>query len=288
MGLDVTTQALDPGQQAMQQHLYGQANPLMQYGPGNVAQGFDFNNQNAMQQLRGLSNRQEIFGNAALRRGNQSYYDQRQVGKQAMQAYQGAGHAANVGMMGLGLFANQNNPYLNQQIGGLAQDFGQLYQEQILPGIQSGFSGGGQRGSSRQGIAEALSGQRVAQEFGQAATNMRSSAYAQQLQAAGQLAQLGTAGAQGYLGMAGDIYGQQAQYQYGTGLQALNQSQQASLGQGSLANQYASTAMRPFEIGAGIVGSPSVLTQGLGLDYSQSTSSSTSKGSASSAKIGIG
>lgn len=193
----------------------------------------------------------------------------RQVGTTAQQYGQNLRAQGARGRNMLQGFASRNNPYVNSQIHGLAQDFGQMYREQILPGIGNQAQMAGQRGSSRQGIAEALGAQRVGQEFGQAATNLRANAYQQQQQAAGQLAGLGQQGS----------------------MQAFGLANQARGMQGSMANQFAQTglqgAAQPFMIGSQVIGAPSVLSQSLGLDYAQQQSSSSGSGSGGSLSMGF-
>lgn len=225
-------------------------------------------------------NQQQLLGrynNQAGSMGQTPWMDQQrnqtlgglyQGANQANQYGQQMAGASQYGMGQLAQFAQQGNPYLQQQIAGLAQDAGQFYNEQILPGIGNQAQLAGQRGSSRQGIAEALGAQRVGQEFMQSANQLRSNAYGQQQQAAGQLAALGQQGA-------GQMYGL---------------AQQGYANQGQLANQYAQTGYMgqqlPFQIGQSIIGSPQVLSQSFGMDYSEQQSQS--KGSGQSLNLGYG
>jgi len=240
---------LDPRQQAAQQQLQNQ------YFGGNERffnRAFmPFNNAG-----RGMLNR----GEAGVLRGGQEAFDQSQQYGQYGQA------GANM----LGQYANPNNPYVQQQIGQLGQNIGQNLQRNILPGINQGFAGAQQRGSSRHGIAQGLALQGAQQQFQEGATGLYSNAYNQGQQAANQLAQ----------------YGQQGQYGQG----ALAQQNYGTLGQLGAANaqigqnQYMAQ-FQPFQIGQQIVGAPSLLSnsygydnsQAFGLDQSQSQSTSKSK-----------
>lgn len=154
--------------------------------------------------------------------------------------------AAQYGTGQLGQFASGQNPYLNAQVGQLGEDVGRQFREQILPGIGGQFQGAGQRGSSRQGVAEGLAAQGALDQFTRGATNLRAGAYGQQIDAAGQLAGLGVQGAN-------QLYGQQ---------QAGFANTQQGLG------DIRAQQLRPFEIGASIFGDPTALS------FAQSTSES--------------
>jgi hypothetical protein len=166
-------------------------------------------------------------------------------------------------------FAQQGNPYLEAQISGLQQDAGRMFREELLPGIGSGASMAGQRGSSRQGIAEGLAAGRTADAFLQGANDLRFQTYGQQQQAAGQL--MGMQGlANQAQGMAGNMYGSY----------------------GALANQNAQTGMQsqmmPFQIGASIIGQPATLQSSLSEDFATAQSKSKGKGGSSSLNLGFG
>ena len=83
------------------------------------------------------------------------------------------------------------NPYISQQIAGLGQDMGNMFQNQILPGIQSSAGIAGQFGGSRQGVAAGLAGQDLMSQFSRAATDIRSNAYNNTMQMLPQLYDLG-------------------------------------------------------------------------------------------------
>lgn len=232
---------LDPNQAAAQQQLQGQffnQAPTM----GNVP-GFGYMQNNAMQGIQGVANRSMGYGQQLRQQGNQ-------------------------GRMLMNQFAQQGNPFLQNQIANLAQGYGQLFNEQILPGIGGDAALAGARGSSRQGIAEALGAQRVGQEFFGAAGNLAANAYALQQQAADRLMTTGQQGAQNMYAQAAQARGLQSQMGIGGGQFALQQQ-----------------AM-PFQIGAQVVGAPSVLstTQAENVSYGYSKS----KGKSSNQSIGIG
>lgn len=229
---------LDPYQQAAQQQLIGQFMGNMGAGLGG---GFQ----------------QNRHTNVGLREN----------AWQAAQAGRQMGALGQFGMNQLQQFSQMNNPYINQQIGGLAQDAGRLFSEQILPGIGSGFQAAGQRGSSRQGIAEGLAAQGVQDSFAREAGNLRANAYGMQQQAAGQLSQLGQQGLFGGYQAMGNLAGQ--------------------LGQN--AALYQQMQMNPFIIGSQVIGAPTVLQSSFGEDFgfNQSQSRSRSKGSSSNANFGF-
>ena len=195
-------------------------------------------------------------------------------------------------MGNLGQFAQQNNPYLNSQIQQFGADIGRNLRENILPGLGSNAQMAGQRGGSRQGIAEGLAAQGAQRQFAQGATNMRSQAYGQQQQAAQALAGLSnqTMGQFAGLQQAG-----QAQLA-GMGLQGAQQLsalQQAGYGQAlnampQIANAQLQAQLQPFQIGASVVGAPSVLSQSSSFGLGMETARSTSTGSSSSAGLSMG
>ena len=245
---------LDPRQAAAQQQLQDQY-----FG----TQFHRFNNAG-----RGMLNRAEegVLQGGANAQGNAGMYGQ----------YGQAG--ANM----LGQYANPgNNPYLQQQIGQLGTNIGQNLQRNILPGINQGFAGAQQRGSSRHGIAQGLALQGAQQQFQEGATGLYSNAYNQGQQAANQLAQ----------------YGQQGKYQQG----ALAQQNYNTLGQlgatnAQIGQNQFNAQFTPFQIGQQVIGAPSLLSnsygydnsQAFGFDQSQSTSSSKSKGKGSSLDLSYG
>ena len=193
------------------------------------------------------------------------------------------------GINDLRQFADGSNPFLQQQVDQFGQDINDQYgvMQQRLGGQAAAA---GQRGSSRQGIAEANSLGEYLGQYQRGVTNMRSNAYNQQQAAAGQVAGLE---AQNY-GTQGQMYGagqQAAASRYSTLANTL-QAQEAQrlqglqLGMEGLEQQQ-NMQFNPFQIGAGIVGAPSILSQSSGFDWgqSQSTSSSKSKGKAAGGEV---
>ena len=138
------------------------------------------------------------------------------------------------GLQGLNQFANQANPFAQQQISQLGQNLGDMFRQQIMPGIGGDFQNAGQRGSSRQGIAEGLAAQGISQQFQQGSTALQNNAYNQAVNSAGQVAQLGINGA-----------GQQAQIAQG----AQGQLMSSQLG-GAQAGANASAALQGATVSA--------------------------------------
>lgn len=241
LGVQGSQSYLDPQQQANQQQLIG-----------------DFQGQNFGLGLNNFLNRSNSYNNALA-------YQGRQLAPQA-QLY---GNAANAGMSALSQYATGQNPYLEQQIAGLQADAGRFYNESVLPGITSQFASGGQRGSSRAGVAAAQAAGRVGEQFAQEAMNLRSSAYGMGQQAAGQLAGLGQQGQLGSNQLLAQIYGQGQQM-------AGNQFDQQQL-----------AALRPFQIGAQVYGAPSVLSNSFGIDQAYGLATSKGKNSSSGLNIGL-
>ena len=251
---------LDPYQQQAQMQFQNAFNPYMGWG----------GQQNAMM------NQQAQNQQGAYQQSRGSLAGFRQFGAGSINNFR---QDLNQGTNALAQFAQQNNPFLQQQIGQLGQNIGQQYREQILPGIGSGAQMAGQRGSSRQGVAEGIAARGAMQAFSEGATGLQNNAYNQQLNAAQALSGIGmqgTLGASGQnlqaLGMQGALMGQQQDYL-------------GNVWQQQLANQFT-----PFQIGASIYGAPSVLNFGMGYgyDYGQSSSTSSSKGRSSSLDLGIG
>ena len=253
MGEDyqLTGSYLDPVQQQQQLAFQGQfADRLM--GPGGPGIG----QQN--QQLRRWTGNDRRRLNAFSGQTDARMRDFRQ------DYNQGAG--------ALNMFAQQNNPYLQAQIGQLGQNIGQQFREQILPGIGSQATLAGQRGSSRQGVAEGIASRGAMQAFAQGATGLQNNAYNQQLAAAQSLGQMGLAGQQ--------FSGQQT-----LGAQQLR----GQLSNDSFARQASNTFM-PFQIGSSVFGAPQALNFGMGYgyDYGQSQSSSKGKGKSAGLDVGFG
>jgi hypothetical protein len=250
-GVNVGQTYLDQYQQQGQNRLQDRFFAQGQMANLGRTTGLEANRQNTMQGLQRQGNIAQNYGQRLMNQGNR-------------------------GQQMLGGYARQNNPYLQRQINGLAQDYGQMFNEQILPGIGSNAQNAGQRGGSRQGIAEALGAQRVAQEFGQQAGQMRMNAYGQQQQAATDLMNAGMQGAASMYGL----------------------SNQSNMMQGQLANEFAGTQLQasaqPFTIGSSVIGAPSVLSQQYGMDMgygynlAQSRSQSQSKGKSKNSSVNFG
>lgn len=232
----------DPQQQQNQQRLinsyFGMYPNMGQYG---IQQG----TQMGLNQLNQYAARQMVPGNRFQNRGVS-------------------------GLNQLETFSQFNNPYLQQNIGNLGQNLGRQFREQVLPGIGSNAQLAGQRGSSRQGIAEGLAADAMLQQFQQGATALQSDAYAQQIGAAGQLAGIGTQGALGYAGQ--ELAGREALANF------IPQVWDARM-QGQ---------MMPFMIGSELIGAPTALnynrSYGYDLGYEENRSKSKSQG----LDIGIG
>lgn len=102
---------------------------------------------------------------------------------------------------------SSNNAVLNEQIGGLGEDIGQFFNQQILPGIQSEAIAGGGLGGSRQGIAEGMAAQTAGREFQRGATTLRAGDIQARDNAAIALGQNRVSGAQAGLGGLGSVAG---------------------------------------------------------------------------------
>jgi hypothetical protein len=237
----VSRSQIDARQRQMQEQLFSQSQGLQ--GQATTYQG------NAAQANAG-------WNTANLRAGG--------FNADAVAGYQGG---AMQGMDRLSQFSQQQNPYLQNQINQFGNDLGRQFTEQIIPGIRGGATVAGQRGSSRQGIAEGLAAQGVQQQFARGVTDMRMQGYGQQQAAAGQLASLGQ---QGY-GTAAGLRNQNI------GMRADNNAQYYT-------NQQA-LGLRPFQIGQSIVGAPSVLQNSMGIQTERSRSTSSGRGT--SANIGL-
>lgn len=216
------TTFLDPAQQAAQQNLIGGFNDV----------------------LSGSQGVQNYYGNQQNQLLNQNQlYAQQGVGGQDAAAQ----------------FAQQQNPYLQNQIDQFGQDisrqFGILNQQ-----LGGQYQQAGQRGSSRQGIAQAQGLDASLRNYVQGVTDLRSQAYQQQQQAAFQSVQQN---------LAERALQQQA---IGQGLTGIGQAQQ--------------NLFQPFQIGSQVIGAPSVLSQQSAFNQSQSTAQSKGKGAGFS--IGFG
>jgi hypothetical protein len=194
----------------------------------------------------------------------------------------------------LSQFASQHNPYINSQIQQFGQDISQQYRE-MLPGIGGQAQMAGQRGGSRQGIAEGVLGRGLMDQFSRGVADMRSQAYGQQSAASQALAGLTTQGLGQFQGLQQAGQAQLA----GMGLQGAGQMkalQQAGLSGAlsaipGIAQAQLSAQLMPFQIGSQVIGAPSTLQTGLGMDssfgYEYGTSQSKGKGSSAGLSIGL-
>lgn len=163
------------------------------------------------------------------------------------------------GQFGLGVFAQQQNPYLQSQINQFGGDMSRQFGRQLQQ-IGGGYQGAGQRGSSRQGIAEGLAAESAQRQYQQGVTGMRSAAYNQQQQAMTDLGQQ-------------QLQARQLQNQsIQTGMDALATN---------TANQF-----QPFAIGSQVIGSPSTLNSAQSLEIARSRADSS--GSGAGFNIGFG
>jgi hypothetical protein len=105
------------------------------------------------------------------------------AGSPAVQAAQGQ-----VADTASGDYLTAGNPYMTAAIQGITEPMTQQFQEDIIPGIQSGFSGGGRYGSGLQARQQERAGEAAMNEIGKVGTNMGLQIYGdergRQLQAA--------------------------------------------------------------------------------------------------------
>lgn len=222
MGLDLSTQRAlsgDPSQQAFQQYLTGTL------GGGNIdpsqiaAGGFG-----AMQNLGPAAGYlqqagQPInFGTAGQMAGvggdiglgqAAQFFDQPSALPSAL-----PGAAGQLGATAGGQYLG-SNPYLDQLYDTAAGRVTESFQEDVLPGIAAQFGAAGRTGSGAQALTTGRAAGDVAQELSGLAADIYAPAYeaerGRQLQAAGQLGQLGLGADQLGLGQAraaADLYGQ--------------------------------------------------------------------------------
>jgi hypothetical protein len=165
-----------------------------------------------------------------------------------------------------------DSSWLDEQIGGLGEDLGRFFREELNPAITSRAVAGGTLGGGRQGVAQGRAADAVTREFQRGATSLRSADVAQRDAAAGAL-------------MAGQAQGA------GVGLGALP-------GLMGVAEGGFGAEMLPYQLLAGIMGGPTTLAgsesssfdeaqafdvaraiaESMGRASQQSTSQSTGKG----------
>jgi hypothetical protein len=244
LGLQGSNQQLDQAQAAMQQFQFQQFQQYLQDNPG-LAQGRGVPGRGALDQSQHLQ-RGGTFAQQRLgEQGELGTVNSRQLAQAAKRGDQGLEQLQN--------FSNTLNPFTQQQIGQLGQNLGDVFRNEILPGIGSGFQGAGQRGSSRQGVAEGLAAQGVLNQFQQGSTQLLNNAYGQAQQAATNLAGIGTGAAQ----------------------------------TGANTNQYLA-GFQPFQVGSGIIGQPSTLGSSFGIDYGQAYGFRRSTGSSDDQSANLG
>lgn len=287
VGVSQSGSFLDAGQAANQQALVNQFMPALD--TSSITQGLEQGNQLVNRSVRpGLGqNIQDFRSNLA---GDVDAMRQSLVGQGTflgdLQA-QAQGAQANFAQ-----FAQQANPYIDSQISNFGADIGRNLREQILPAIGGQAQMAGQRGGSRQSIAEGLAAQGAQRQFASGAANMRSQAYGQQQAAAQALAGLTNQSMGQFAGLQQAGQAQLA----GLGLQGtqgLTALQQAGIGQGlsgvnQLAQSQLAAQLQPFQIGAQVVGAPSVLQQSQSFDIGAETARSKSRGSGGSTGLSIG
>lgn len=137
---------------------------------------------------------------------------------------------------------------LEAQIGGLREDVGRLFREELNPAITGGAVAAGQLGGGRQGVAQGRAAEVAARTFTRGATELRAQDQAMRDSAAAQLMQ----GRTGAAGAAASLLPQ-----------LLGTAQAGATG-----------GLAPFAALASIIGGPTVLTQGQSTDESQATSES--------------
>ena len=219
----------DAYQQA--QNLYRSGGP--EYFPNATYTNFSPQSQMAMQ----LGENRALYG---------SQFDQ-PAGNVAMQGMAGnspftqAGAGA-LGMAGLGagqLAATSNgaflnsNPYLDRMFGAAAQQVGQQYNNQVMPGINATFGSGGRTGSNAHQQAMDMANDSFGNTLGNMAANIYGGNYQserdRQMAASMGLGSLGTGIASGYGSLGQQNFGQQLA---GAGLgQQLGQNDWANIGQ---------------------------------------------------------
>jgi hypothetical protein len=229
---------------------YSFLNPMqLQNQKGNINAFNRFRN-NGMEQYRGYGdamNREAFAGLQGVAEMGQQY------GQNQMTRASQYGARSQQGFDQLRQYAMGQNPMLNNQIQQFGQDIGQNLNRNIMPGINAGFQNAGQRGSSRQGIAQGLAAQGALQQFQRGATELRSNAYNQGLDASKAMTGLGlqgygTAGGLGaqMMGQSANAYGQMAPFAQNV----------ADIQQFAYNAQFT-----PFQVGAEVIGDPTALSR---------------------------
>ena len=260
---------VDPSQAPFLQQLRQQAQGLQgqqQQQIGSLfglSEGLQGQGQGFLGGLQGTQGQLGQFGQAGFGQG--------QAG---IDALTGIAQGTNPAAQALQAQATGQNPFLQQQIDQLGGDITRQF-ERGLQGVRGEAVGGGQLGGGRQGVAEGLLGESAQRQFAQSSTALRNADLGRQLQASSGL--LGFQGqAAGQLGQLGQQQGLQNQQSQLQGL--LGQGQLGLGGLGALQGQF-NLGFSPFQAEfsplqslAGIIGGPTVLSQG------QSTGSASSFG----------
>ena len=286
---------LDPQQQANQQNLVNQFMPALDTsgitsGINAGVMGGGFGGRNVIDRLS-TPGTQGLF--AGFRNNLGEDLDQFRQNLAGQVPFLNDLRAQQQGAIGqLSQFANQYNPYINSQIQQFGQDIQQQFRE-MLPAVGSQAQQAGQRGGSRQGLAEGVMGRGLMDQDARGVADMRSQAYGQQSAAAQSLAGLTTQGLGQFQGL------QQAGQAQLAGMGIQGAAQMKALQQAGLTGALSAipgisqaqlqAQLMPFQIGAGVIGAPSVL--GLGgnqsFGYEYGTSKSKGKGGSSGLSIGL-
>jgi len=102
-----------------------------------------------------------------------------------------AGFGIGLANTGAGILGNlaglsqTGNPWTQAQIGQLGTGLGRLFQQQIMPGIQSTFAGAGQLGGDRQALALGQAGEGLGQAFTSGALDLLGNSTNSAIQAGG-------------------------------------------------------------------------------------------------------
>lgn len=232
-----TAQGLQQKQQQTIGNLFPQAQGLQQ-------QGQDF-----------LSS---IFGNIGqLGQGGQA------GGLGGVQALQGIAGGQNASLQALQQQATGQSPVLGQQIEGLGEDINRQLQRQLGggAGIAGQANQAGQLGGGRQGVESGLAQEAALTQFGRGATSLRAQDQQQRLGSAQAAlgAQFGAGQALGGFSQGQQALNQQGQFQ---GAQAGLGGLGALQGQFNLGLSPFQAEFQPLQNLAGILGGPTVLSQG--------------------------
>ena len=234
-----------------------------------LSQGLQGQGQQFLGGLQGTQQQLGQFGQAGFGQG--------QAG---IDALTGIAQGTNPAAQALQQQAQGQNPFLQQQIGQLGEDVTRQF-ERGISATNLEAVGGGQLGGGRQGVAQGLLGESATRQFAQGATALRNQDLNRQFQASSQLlqqqgfagAQLGGLGQQQGLGnQASALQGFLGQGQLGLG--GLGQLQ----GQFNLGFSPFQAEFSPLQSLAGIIGGPTVLSQGQSTGSSKGSSFGVSGG----------